>query len=166
MKKIKFTCLALATSLFLNSCASIVSKSSWPISINSTPNGAVISIMDAGGTEVFKGNTPTAVVLKSGAGFFKKASYTAKFILDGYETKVVPINFSINGWYFGNLLLGGIIGMLIVDPATGAMYKVDNEFMSEALQKTGSVSTTKPSLQILDINSIPENWKEHLEKVK
>ena len=166
MKKIKITCLALATSLLFNSCASIVSKSNWPVSINSTPNGAVVSIADHNSVEVFKGNTPTVVTLKSGAGFFKKASYTAKFILDGYETKVVPINFSINGWYFGNLLIGGILGMLIIDPATGAMYRVDNEFMSEALQKTGSASTTKPSLQILDINSIPENWKEHLEKVK
>lgn len=28
----------------------------------------------------------------------------------------------MNGWYIGNLLFGGIIGLLIVDPATGAMW--------------------------------------------
>jgi hypothetical protein len=24
--------------------------------------------------------------------------------------KIVPINFKINGWYFGNVLIGGLIG--------------------------------------------------------
>ena len=29
---------------------------------------------------------------------------------------------TIDGWYWGNLFLGGILGMLAVDPATGAMW--------------------------------------------
>jgi hypothetical protein len=28
----------------------------------------------------------------------------------------------VNGWYFGNIIFGGLIGLLAVDPATGAMY--------------------------------------------
>ena len=30
----------------------------------------------------------------------------------------------MDGWYIGNILFGGLIGMLIVDPATGAMYNL------------------------------------------
>jgi hypothetical protein len=32
---------------------------------------------------------------------------------------------TIDGWYWGNLLIGGIIGMVFVDPLTGAMWKLD-----------------------------------------
>ena len=35
----------VASTLLLNSCASIVSKSNYPISINSTPSDAKISII-------------------------------------------------------------------------------------------------------------------------
>ena len=30
----------------------------------------------------------------------------------------------MSGWYWGNLVLGGLIGMLAVDPATGAMWNI------------------------------------------
>jgi len=30
----------------------------------------------------------------------------------------------MNGWYFGNLAIGGILGMLVIDPLTGAMYRM------------------------------------------
>lgn len=31
--------------------------------------------------------------------------------MKGFEDKVVPINTTINGWYFGNILIGGAIGL-------------------------------------------------------
>lgn len=49
-----------------------------------------------------------------------------RFSSPGYEEKVVPVIFELDGWYFGNILLGGVIGMLIVEPATGAMWKIDS----------------------------------------
>jgi hypothetical protein len=59
---------------------------------------------------------------------------------NGYDTKTVPVEFKLDGWYFGNILLGGLIGMLIIDPATGAMYKLETEFLNETLvQSTASV---------------------------
>ncbi len=30
----------------------------------------------------------------------------------------------MNGWYAGNIVFGGLIGILIVDPATGAMWDI------------------------------------------
>ena len=54
-----------------------------------------------------------------------------------------------------------MIGLLIVDPATGAMYKLDTEFLNETLvQSTASVQ--KEELKIYTINEIPNEWKRHM----
>jgi hypothetical protein len=160
--KNKITFLSLIIGLILlTGCASIVSKSKYPISINSTPSEAKISITNSKGTEVYAGNTPATVKLKSGQGFFKKASYQVKFNKDGYDEKNVPIRFKVDGWYWGNLLFGGVIGMLIVDPATGAMYKLDTEFLNETLTQS-TTSLDNSELRIYGINEIPIKWQEHL----
>ena len=162
-KYLKVTVILMTTVLFFSSCASIVSKSTYPLSINSTPSGATISITDKKGIEIFLGNTPAVVRLKAGAGFFEKAEYQVKFSSLGYDDKIVPVTFSIDGWYFGNILLGGLIGMLIIDPATGAMWKIDTEFLNATLSQ--SAASISPEMKILDINEIPENWKVHLVKL-
>lgn len=155
------TVLMASTILLTTSCASIVSKSSYPISINSMPSEAKVTITNKKGVEVFKGQTPATLKLKSGSGFFSKARYQVKFEKEGYDTKIVPIHYEIDGWYFGNLLFGGIIGLLIVDPATGAMYKLETEFLNETLTKS-TTSIEKEGLNVYALNDIPKEWKEHL----
>ena len=145
----------------MTGCASIVSKSSWPITINSSPSEAKISIKDKKGIEIYTGNTPATLKLKSGAGFFSKARYQVTFEKVGYDKKVVPVEFKLNGWYFGNIIFGGPIGLLIVDPATGAMFKLETEFLNETLSKSVANVDTK-ELKLLDINKIPSEWKNHL----
>jgi len=44
----------------------------------------------------------------------------------------------VNGWYFGNVIFGGLIGLLAVDPATGAMYTL----------KPKEISTTLDALKV------------------
>ena len=51
--------------------------------------------------------------------------------------------------------------MLIVDPATGAMYKLDTEFLNETLSKS-TASTDKVELKVYGIGEIPTEWNEHL----
>lgn len=166
MKKIKLTLLSISSILLLNSCASIFSKSTWPVTISSSPVGATISVIsNQNGTEIYKGTTPAAVRLKSGAGFFKKASYQVKFTLNGYDEKIVPIECKVNGWYFGNILIGGILGMLIIDPATGAMYKIETDTVFETLVQNSTASNSDKQLKIYDINDIPDDWKSHLVKL-
>ena len=46
------------------------------------------------------------------------------FSKEGYEEQSQTLQSSMDGWYWGNFLFGGLIGMLAVDPATGAMYKL------------------------------------------
>lgn len=161
---IKLIAIFLATTVLFSSCASIVSKGSYPISINSAPSEAKIVIKDKKGIEIFSGQTPATLKLKSGSGFFGKARYQVTFSKEGYDAKTVPVEFKLDGWYWGNILLGGLIGMLIIDPATGAMYKLETEFLNETLiQSTASVQNE--GLKVYDLNEVPAEWKKYLVQV-
>ncbi len=107
-------------------CASIVSKSQWPVTINSSPGGATVTVKNKRGMEMQKGSTPMTVVLPSGAGFFSPASYQFSFEKEGYQTGSASLSAGLNGWYVGNLIFGWLIGFVIVDPATGAMWRLDD----------------------------------------
>ena len=147
----------IITCAFLSSCASIVSKTNWPVSIDSKPEGVHVSITNKRGVEIFTGKTPLVTKLKSGSGFFTKESYRVVMTYNGIEKRTINLECSVNGWYFGNLFIGGLIGMLIVDPATGAMYRLDRKEVYEVFKET---STSQ--LKVLDINNIPLEWKTNL----
>ena len=114
-----FTVLAFS---LLTHCASIVSKTSWPFSVDTEPIGARVVVTNRKGQEIFSGRTPTAMRLKSGAGFFTKESYTVTLSMNGYETKKINVECILNEWYVGNVLIGRMLGLLIVDPVTVPMY--------------------------------------------
>ncbi|WP_198588764.1 hypothetical protein [Alloalcanivorax mobilis] len=123
--------LALSGSLWLCGCASIISTSNYPVSIQSTPPGARYVITNIRTDETIKsGVTPDRVSLSSKNGFFSGARYRVSFEQDGYQNAEIPISASMDGWYFGNILLGGLLGMLIIDPATGAMWKLNDQVQS------------------------------------
>jgi len=164
MKFLSKTLSVIVIITILSSCASIVSKSSWPLTVNTNPNGAKVEITDKKGVVVYNGNTPATMSLKSGAGFFAKQSYKVKLTMDGYGEKIIPVECKLNGWYIGNIVFGGLIGLLIVDPATGAMYKLDREVINETFTKT--TSSNEPSLRIMNINDLPESMKTHLVCIK
>ncbi|MFW1752841.1 hypothetical protein [Acinetobacter wanghuae] len=124
MKKI-FTASLVAASLTLTGCASIFSGSTQTLTFKSVPDEAQITITNKAGEKVHTGLTPATVTLKRGTGYFKSAAYDVTFKKQGYQTKSVQVTGSVNGWYVANLLFGGLIGLLIVDPATGAMYTLN-----------------------------------------
>jgi len=164
MKQTIYIALVGGLILFFSSCASIVSDNQYSVRINSTPSDANITIIDNRGEEVYSGTTPATPRLTSWDGFFGKAHYTVRFEKEGYETKTAPIEFSLDGWYFGNLAFGGLIGMLIIDPATGAMWKLDTEYIDATLVE--SSASIAPEIKLVNINDIPEEWKTHLVPVE
>jgi len=103
-------------------CASIVDGRPKKINLNSTPPGAKVTVTDSGGQAVVTATTPTVARLARGNGYFKGQKYTVKFELDGYYPSEMEILPRLNGWYFGNIVCGGVIGLAGVDPATGAMW--------------------------------------------
>lgn len=150
-----------------SNCATIVSKSSYPVSIETNPSGVQVSITDKKGKEIYRGKSPTALKLKSGAGFFSRAEYQVKLFEKGYDVKVIPVTFKLNAWYFGNIIFGGFLGMLIVDPASGAMWRIERQ--SEDINETltpSTVSVAEPTLKIIDIKNVPESMKKNLVKIK
>ena len=111
-----------AAILFATGCASIISKSEYGVNVNSDPQGQRFEIKNEAGRHIHTGETPETVTLDAGAGFFDGERYTLS--TDG---STVILDSVIDGWYFGNLIFGGILGMLIIDPATGAMYSLPEE---------------------------------------
>lgn len=169
VNKIYFYVSITMISIFiLTGCSSIVSKSDYPISIASTPTGASVVISDLKkGKEIFKGITPCNVTLKAKSGFFSPAKYSVVIKKPGYESQNVTLTASLDGWYFGNILFGGLIGMLIVDPATGAMWKLPNDINITLSQtKTGvSMKYQDREMKIVFYDDIPESWKQKLIKI-
>jgi hypothetical protein len=166
MKKsfVKLAAMVMVMPVLITSCATIFGKSSYPVSINSNPNGADISITDKKGKEVYKGQSPATVTLKSGAGYFSRAEYQVRISSKGYAEQIVPVNYKLNGWYFGNIFLGGFLGMLIVDPATGAMWKLDTPPISITLRKSNALNI--PTLEILNMNEVSDAVKANMIKIK
>jgi len=164
MKNLYTKVIIFATVLTFSSCASIVTRSTYSVNINSVPAGALVTITDNRGVTVFMGNTPTVANLSASAGFFQRAEYQVRFSSPGFDDRIVPIRATIDGWYFANILFGGVIGMLIVDPATGAMWRIDRPFLNEVLNR--SATSFSQELRIIDIKDVPENWKEHLIKIE
>lgn len=107
-------------------CASIIHGTKQRVSISSTPNQAKVEITTSGGVPVFAGNTPASVPLK------RKQEYKVNISLDGYKTQTVMIDKEFDSWTIGNLLCGGILG-IIIDATNGAMYKLEPEMIQVEL---------------------------------
>jgi len=161
----KFYMLCVVSTLIFGSCATIVSKTVYPVRIDSNPEKAKVTVADRNGKEIYNGLTPANISLRSSAGFFKKAIYTVTFTKAGYKERTVEVAATLNGWYFGNVVFGGLIGFLVVDPATGAMYRLNDVAIEETLEETKAITQQTHTLQIKDINKIPEAWKKALVKL-
>jgi hypothetical protein len=118
---ITFVC-ALTLPAVFTGCASIVDGGPKTVQINSKPEGAKVTITNRAGKEVCVQTTPATVILERSAGFFEAENYTLHFQATGYYPYETHVQSAMDGWYLANAFFGGLIGMLIVDPATGAMF--------------------------------------------
>ncbi len=107
-------------------CASIISGTKQDVTISSSPGSANIVIKSSKGIEVFRGATPVRVELK------RKYSYQVSIALPGYREENVYIDNNFNAWYLGNIICGGLIG-LVIDAINGAMYTLEPDMISVSL---------------------------------
>lgn len=108
-----FVPIALCCALLLPSCATIVSGGPDMVPIDSVPQGAEVLL---GGAPM--GRTPVMVMIG------RKDHRGIVLRLDGYHDQPVIVEQSVNGWIFGNILFGGLIG-LVVDVGTGNARRRD-----------------------------------------
>ena len=135
MKRFLLCCLFFST-LCLSGCASIVSSGSRNVTITTEPDQATVEIVNQrDNTSILKANTPHTMNIDASAGFFQPAEFKIKLSKDGYLPMEKQLKANINGWYFGNIVFGGLVGILIVDPATGAMWKFYDDKVSVKLYK-------------------------------
>lgn len=137
--------VAASIAFSISGCASIFSEQTYPVQVTSEPSRASIEIKDEDGNVVYNGSTPATVKLTSSAGYFDGERYTVTFRKDGYDEEQFVINSGIDGWYWGNILLGGILGMLIIDPATGAMYDLPSKAGATLKPSVDMAATSQPA---------------------
>ncbi len=145
--------------LALSNCASIMRDGIQKISIESSSDSANVTIFDTEGTEVFTSETPAVVELKSGNGYFQKASYQVVVEKAGYEKFEFQIEGSFDvGWYsLGNIFFGGLIGWLIVDPISGAMWVLEPEKIDVELSENTALLQKEKGLVIVLKEEISED---------
>src|SRR5690242_16169180 len=131
--------LAATLALGASGCASIIKGGgTQAVSIRSMPSDADVKIIEAKtGNTIQTGKTPFIVPLNKSTGYFAGGKYRVIVEKPGFTPREVIVDSGVNGWYVGgNLLFGGLIGWLIVDPATGAMWNLSPEEMTIELQPT------------------------------
>jgi hypothetical protein len=123
-------------SLCLIGCATIVSGTSQVISVNSNVSGATVTL---DGQPV--GTTPFS-------GKVSKKANVLTVSKEGYETVNITMSKSFNAIFFGNIIIGGLLGST-TDLATGAMYEyAPNTFYADLKSKEQSQFDTDNEYQI------------------
>jgi hypothetical protein len=117
----------------LGACATIVHSGPRPVSVASTPAGAKVSIYDRDGNLVQTNTTPFLAQLPTKYRYFQGQTYRLVFEMPGHAGTEVKLGSSLSGWYLGNVVFGGLIGLLIVDPMTGAMYNLTPDKIEQPL---------------------------------
>jgi hypothetical protein len=62
--------------------------------------------------------------------------------MEGYYPYEMKIKREMDGWFLGNLLFGGLIG-IIVDASNGAMYKLTPDQVVAQMGKTTAMNSNK-----------------------
>lgn len=147
--------LTLALVIVISSCATIVSGSKQRVSITTTPANAKVLI---NGNNI--GVTPLITHLKR-----SEKTHRITIELEGYKPYNTTLNRKLNGWFFGNIIFGGLIG-IIVDASTGAMYRVSENELLIGLENNVSMTKTKDGIYVAVVMEADQNWEKigNLEK--
>lgn len=129
MKKILL--IAILSSFLLSGCSTIMNGTSHSLTVNSSVQHAKVYV-----NEIYKGETPISLDLPT-----DEKTYTIKIEADGYIPYIEVLQRKASGWVWGNIFLGGLIG-LGVDMATGGLYVYEKDNVTGNLTKV-TVDTLK-----------------------
>ena len=138
----------------LSGCASIFNGQTQAVTIRSAPEGAGVAVSNRAGEKIHTGTAPVTLTLKRGAGYFKAETYTVLLSKEGFADKELTIVGTVSGWYIGNILFGGLIGMLAVDPITGGMYTFPDAVSGTLEPQAAKTSSAGQTLTIVSTDSL------------
>ena len=149
--------VGMVVGLLLSGCATII-KGSGPqaIQLKSNPQGASCEVYNLRTNEKLETGriAPATLMLSSGKSYFEYAKYRIRCDYEGKSQEAL-VEGSVNGWYIGgNIIFGGLIGSLIVDPITGAMWTLEPDVINADFED--------PSKSILKKEVVVEKPKETL----
>jgi hypothetical protein len=151
--------------LICSGCASIINGDKKKVTINSNPPGAKVTLFDDDGKSIITTNTPAVVKLKRSSGYFVGQSYTLKLESDGYYPSTVEIKPVLSGWYAGNIAFGGLIGLVLIDPAVGGMWTLKpNEINWNLVSTSKNLTPDQLKLAELEANPPPKNGGAEMKK--
>lgn len=132
MFKLVYLLLLIVSTNLFTGCASIMNSGKENLVIKSTPPEANFTIIDkANNSIIFEGKTPATVVLEK-----KEASrgkeYLVRIDKTDFLTQEVTVDSRVSAWFYGNVVLGGIIG-IIVDTTTGNIWTLDKNEINVTL---------------------------------
>lgn len=113
MKKLLLGFIALS-SLWLTGCASIVDGNSQSMSFASNPDGATVYLNGAA-----IGKTPVTINAKR-----QGSSQPLRFSKEGFKDTEIQMISTVNPWFFGNIVIGGLLGST-TDGMSGAAFKYE-----------------------------------------
>jgi len=134
--------------LLMTGCATIIHGTRQDVGISSTPTGASVTI-----DNLQSGTTPVFSKLR------RKDNHVVRISLPGYQPMDLTLTSSVSGWVWGNVAIGGLIG-LAVDAISGGMYKLSPEELSAALGATSAESVTKSGdgIYVIAVLKPEANW--------
>jgi hypothetical protein len=114
----------------LAACATIIHGATQNVGVTCSPSNAKVSI-----DHEANGETPLIVDLK------RAQDHVVRVELAGYEPFEAVLTHHVSGWVWGNILIGGLIG-LAVDAITGGLYVLRPEQVHATLTKQQATSAT------------------------
>ncbi|MCY3885557.1 MAG: hypothetical protein OXG24_11665 [Gammaproteobacteria bacterium] len=160
-------CAVLST-VILSGCATLLSKSDYPVIVRSEPSEMNVVITRSDGQIVHKATTPLTVTLSASQGFILGESYLIELLRDGEVVGRTKLNSTIDWWFFANLAqFSGIrIGLgLLIDPLTGSMWALKKEVLVTD-ESQSNTEIKESSLKIATLDSIPDEDRKHLVKIE
>ncbi len=111
--------------LFGSACATIIHGRSQDVTFASQPPGATVRIDGA-----VKGVTPTSITLR------RNKHYVVTFEKDGYEPEERVLKSKVSPWVLGNVIVGGLVG-LVIDLSAGGAWKLSEDEVNVGLHPVG-----------------------------
>lgn len=126
MRVLKQIGIVVGTVLLSGACASIASGNHQEVSFTSNPEGATVTV---GGRVL--GKAPLTASLK------KEKGQILSFEKDGYKPLTMSLDTRINGWFWGNIVIGGLIGST-TDAVNGSVYEYSPTQYMVTLEPAGT----------------------------